>query len=99
MKEVIKLQLAFDNLKIQILKSLKIEEIAKFLDKDYIDKWLRIYSCDVYRNKECSKTNCAICHGDRYGCTNTTQYKYAKKTLLNFIKKTMNRMRGVYKYG
>lgn len=68
------------------------------MSKKYIDIWLRVYSCNVDKNKECNKKNCAICHEDVYGCTNTTQYKYAKKTLLNFIKKIINKMRGAYKY-
>ena len=69
------------------------------LSRKYIDVWLRLYSCDVDKNKECNKKNCAICHNDRYGCSNTTQYKYAKKTLINLAKKIINRMRGAYKYG
>lgn len=68
------------------------------VSREYIDVWLRLYSCDVNKNKECNKKNCAICYKDKYGCTNTTQYKYAKKTLLNFIKKIINKMRGAYKY-
>lgn len=98
MKEIIKLQKAFSNLKMEIIKSLKIKEIVSFLNKKYIGIWLRAYSCDVDKNIECNKRNCAICHEDRYGCTNTTQYKYAKKTVLNFIKKIINKIRGVYKY-
>lgn len=69
------------------------------LSRKYIDVWLRLYSCDVDKNKECNKKNCAIYHDDRYGCGNTTQYKYAKKTLINLVKKIINRMRGAYKYG
>lgn len=68
------------------------------MSKKYIDIWLRAYSCNVAKNKECNKKNCAIYQEDGYGCTKTTQYKYAKKTLLNFIKKIINKMRGVYKY-
>lgn len=64
----------------------------------HLDVWLKSYSCDVNKNKECSKKNCAICHRDGYGCIDTSKYKYAKKTLLNFIKKIINKMRGVYKY-
>lgn len=68
------------------------------LSREYIDVLLRVYSCDVNKNKECNKKNCAKCHEDRYGCTNTSKYKYAKKTLLNFIKMIINKVRGVYKY-
>lgn len=69
--------------------------LSKRMRKNYIDLWLRAYSCDVDKDIACNKKNCAICHEDGYGCTNTTQYKYAKKTLLNFIKKIINKMRGV----
>ncbi len=69
------------------------------MSKSNIDVWLKVYSCNVGKNKECNKKNCAICHKDKYGCTNTTQYKYAKKTLLNFFKMIINKIRGVYKYG
>lgn len=63
--------------------------------KDF-DKWLKIYSCKVERNVECIKSHCAKEKG--YGCTNTTQYKYAKRTPLNILKKLINQMRGEYKY-
>lgn len=72
--------------------------LSKRMSNKYIDIWLRAYSCDVAKNKECNKKNCAICNKDLYGCTNTTKYKYAKKTPINFIKKIINKKRGVYKY-
>ncbi len=68
------------------------------LNKKYIDTYLRLYSCNVKKNKKCNKRNCAKYHTDGYGCNNTSQYKYANKTLLNFIKKIINKIRGVYKY-
>lgn len=68
------------------------------LNIKHIDIWLRLYSCNVKKNKECNKKNCAACKKDRYGCTNTLQYRYANKTILNFIKKIINKIRGVYKY-
>ena len=34
------------------------------LSRKYIDLWLRLYSCDVNKNKECNKKNCAICYED-----------------------------------
>lgn len=49
------------------------------LSRMYIAIWSRIYSCDVDKNIECNKKNCAICHEDRYGCKHTVEYKYAKK--------------------
>ena len=68
------------------------------LNKKYIDIYLRAYSCNVEKNKKCNKRNCAKYHADKFGCNNTLQYKYANKTLLNFIKKIINKIRGVYKY-
>lgn len=68
------------------------------MNKKQIKTLLGIYSCNVKKNIKCNKKNCAICHFDKYGCTNTTQYRYAKKTPLNFIKKIINKIRGVYKY-
>lgn len=80
---------------LQIRKKYKLNIKARI---KYLDACLRLYSCDVNKNKECNKKNCAICHEDNYGCTNTSRYKYAKKTPLNFIKKMINKIRGVYKY-
>lgn len=68
------------------------------MNRSYIDLYLKIYSCDIEKNKNCNKKNCARYHKDGYGCTKTTQYKYAKKTFINFIKKIINKIRGVYKY-
>ena len=68
------------------------------MNKEHIDKLLKIYKCDVEKNRKCNKKNCAIYQEDRYGCTHTLQYRYAKKTLLNFFKKLINKTRGVYKY-
>ena len=69
------------------------------LSRMYMAVWSRIYSCDVDKNIECNKKNCAICHEDGYGCYTYIYYKYAKKTPLNLIKKIINRMRGAYKHG
>ena len=68
------------------------------VNKEEIDALLKIYSCNVEKNKKCNKKHCAIYQTDRYGCRHTTQYKYAERTLLNFIKKIINKIRGVYKY-
>lgn len=51
------------------------------------------YSCDTRKNIRCNKRNCR-----KEFCTKTTQYKYAKRTLLNYIKKIINKIRGKYKY-
>lgn len=68
------------------------------ISKEYVKAWLKIYSCNVDKNIECNKRNCAIYHKDRCSCTNTSRYKYAKKTPINFIKKTINKIIGAYKY-
>ena len=68
------------------------------LSKKYIDACLKLYSCNVSKNIKCNKKNCAIHVRDNYGCTKTSQYKYANKSLLNFTKKIINKIRGVYKY-
>lgn len=64
----------------------------------HLNVWLRSYSCNINKNKECSRKNCAVCHKNNYGCTKTLEYKYAKKTILNFIKMIINKIRGVYIY-
>lgn len=57
-----------------------------------IDVKLKMYSCDMNKNKNCKKIHC------KNYCNHTLQYKYAKKNLLNFIKKSINKIRGEYKY-
>lgn len=57
------------------------------MSRRYIDTYLRVYSCDVAKNIKCNKKNCAICHEDGYGCTNTTSYRYAKNLIKKSIKK------------
>lgn len=65
----------------------------KIFSRKKINVLLDLYSCDINKNIECKKNNC-----DKVFCSKTTKYKYAKKTALNFIKKIINQMRGVYKY-
>lgn len=62
----------------------------KFIKR--IDNKLSLYKCNKEKNKYCKKTLCNLY------CNCTSQYKYAKKTLLNYIKKTINKIRGKYKY-
>lgn len=45
-----------------------------------------IYSCNKNKNIKCKKTYCTK------ECNHTTEYKYAKKNLLNFIKMIINKM-------
>lgn len=61
----------------------------------YINTMFKIYKCDYKNNDVCKKT-CCICNNGE--CSHTTQYKYAKKNVLNYIKKIINKLRGVYKY-
>ncbi len=49
----------------------------------------KIYSCNYKLNNQCPKTHCKHKDG-KEGCTNTTQWKYAKRTPLNYIKKIIN---------
>lgn len=49
----------------------------------------KIYSCNYKSNNQCKKTCCK--HKDeKEGCTNTTQWKYAKRTPLKYIKRIIN---------
>lgn len=47
--------------------------------------WYEVYSCNYNKNIQCKKTNCkySLCGGD---CSKTTQWEYAKRTPLNYIK-------------
>ena len=63
------------------------------INKEYISKTIKIYSCNYKKNKECSKSHCQYRDGIE-GCTNTTNFKYAKRTPLNYIKYFINKIRG-----
>lgn len=41
------------------------------------------YSCNYKKNKECTKTHCQYIDGIE-GCTNTTQWKYARSIYIKF---------------
>jgi len=47
--------------------------------------WHEVYSCNYNKNINCKKNNCkySFCKGD---CKNTTEWKYARRTPLNYIK-------------
>lgn len=53
-----------------------------------IDTNLSLYKCDKQKNKQCKKTVCNLYRN------RTSQYKYAKKTSINYIKKIINIIRG-----
>lgn len=48
---------------------------------------LKTYSCNIKKNKECNKRNCLCNNGF---CERTTDFKYAKRTPLNCIKRIIN---------
>ena len=60
------------------------------ISKRYIKTLLNTYSCDIKRNDKCNKKYC-ICNGK--DCKRTTEYKYAKKTLINKIKRIINKLK------
>lgn len=51
---------------------------------------LKTYTCNPNKNKKCNKKNCAYNSYVNYGCKRTTNFKYAKRTLLNYIKRFIN---------
>lgn len=67
--------------------------IKRFAGLRWYGKLLEIYSCNYKKNKKCSKSHCKYI--DRIeGCTNTTEWKYAKRTSVNYIKRIINVIRG-----
>lgn len=64
--------------------------------KRKIELWLEVYKCNYKKNINCRKTSCK--YKGRGECCCTSQYKYAKKTLINYIKKTINELKNKYKY-
>lgn len=61
--------------------------------KEYMNAIVETYSCNIDKNTKCNKRYCS-----KDCCTKTTQYKYAKRTLINYAKKIINKIRGKYKY-
>lgn len=51
------------------------------------------YDCDIYKNTKCNKRYC-----NKKFCTKTTKYRYAKRSLKNYIRKILNKIRGCYVY-
>ncbi len=48
---------------------------------------IKMYSCNYKKNTKCKKINCCNCNGP---CSHTTEWKFAKKTPLNYIKRIIN---------
>ncbi len=55
---------------------------------------IKLYSCNYKKNYQCKKSHCKYLDGVER-CTKTTQWKYAKRTPLNYIKRVINRRRSV----
>ena len=64
------------------------------INKTFIKTLIETYSCDINKNTECSKRNCICNNGP---CKRVVEFKYAKKTPLNYIKRIINKIRGVYR--
>ena len=57
----------------------------------YIIKLSEIYSCNCKKNTQCKARNCCTNNGP---CSHTTEWRYAKRTPLNYIKRIINIVRG-----
>lgn len=62
------------------------------ISKAEIKARLETYSCNIYKNIECKKRNCICNNGP---CKRVVDFKYAKRTPLNYIKRIINIIRGV----
>lgn len=51
------------------------------------------YSCNIKKNIKYKKIYCS-----EECCNKTIEYKYAKKTIINYIKKIINKIKGNYIY-
>ena len=58
---------------------------------EYIIKLSEVYSCNRKKNTLCKANNC--CANDGF-CSHTTEWKYAKRTPLNYMKRLINVIRG-----
>lgn len=61
------------------------------INREYIIKSSEIYSCNRKKNTRCKANNCCVNDGL---CSHTTEWQYAKRTLLNYIKRIINIIRG-----
>ena len=66
--------------------------MSKLFDRlKWYGKTLEIYSCNRKKNIVCKANNCCVNDGF---CSFTSEWKYAKKTPLNYIKRLINIIRG-----
>lgn len=70
----------------------KIKEYY-FKNKNTLDIKLSLYKCDIKKNCKCSKRNCM-----NGFCYHTTEYKFAKRNIINVFKKVLNILRKKYIY-
>ena len=61
------------------------------ISKTEIKVRLETYSCNINRNKQCNKRYCIKNNKE---CSRTTDFKYAKRTPLSYIKRIVNIIRG-----
>jgi len=54
-----------------------------------IERDIKVYKCNYKKNDKCNKTCCQFLDGI-HGCTNTTKWRYAKGTPLNYMKRIIN---------
>lgn len=65
----------------------------RFAGLRWYGRLLELYSCNYKKNDCCKKTHCKYVNSSEE-CTNTTKWKYAKRTPLNYIKRIINIIRG-----
>ena len=61
------------------------------INKTEVKIKLETYSCNINKNTECNKRYCIYNSAE---CKRTTNFKYAKRTPLNYIKRIINIIRG-----
>lgn len=61
------------------------------ISKNYIKALMNTYSCNTNKNTRCNKKNCICNNGP---CKRVIEFKYAKRTPLNYIKRLINILRG-----
>ena len=61
------------------------------ISKTYINALMKTYTCDIKKNKVCNKKYCVCNNGP---CKRVVDFKYAKRTPSNNIKRLINIIRG-----
>ena len=97
MNEAEQISKEFKELGIAIGKALYLDKIINKMNRE--TNWLKAnikprletYSCNIKKNKDCNKRICVCKYGP---CKRVTNFKYAKRTPLNYIKRIINIIRG-----